>query len=79
MQLAFNTGYPISTLAETLGRQPGKIVISIQANRKRKRQLAAVRNKQFTYAKRAKLTTTDKNYGPNANKPDVDSEEMEIR
>lgn len=75
--VAFNTSEPISCLSNILGTKPGKIAVEFE-NKKRHAQ-TAYGTKKRSMVWKVKYTTTDKDYGPQAEKPDAPSAEMELR
>jgi len=76
--VAFNSGEAISRLSDILGSKPGEIAVDLEKKKKSNAQTANVTKKRSIrhYGKRA---VTDKDYGPQAEKPDATLAEIELR
>ncbi|KYN13627.1 hypothetical protein ALC57_14179 [Trachymyrmex cornetzi] len=75
--VTFNTGKPISCLSNILKTKPGKVAVEFE-NKKRHAQIA-YGTKKRSVIRKVKYTTTDKDYSPQAEKPDAPPAEMELR
>ncbi|XP_071579401.1 uncharacterized protein [Temnothorax nylanderi] len=76
--VAFNTNEPISRLSYVLGTKPGEIAEQLENKKKRHAQAARGTKKRSTQQNK-KRAVADKDYGPQADKPDATSAEMELR
>lgn len=72
----FNSHEPISRLSCAIGSKPGEIAIQLENRKKKILQAARGTRKCTQYYKRL---ATDKDYGPQAEKPDVTADEMNLR
>lgn len=73
--VSFNTGKPISYLSYTLGTQPGEVAVELETGR----EISKHNTKKQSTKRNVKRAVTDRDYGPQADKPDATSDEMELR
>lgn len=76
--VAFNTNEPISRLSYILGTKPGEIAVELENNKKISVQAVRSTKKRST-RKNIKRAIADRDYGPQADKPDATSAEIELR
>lgn len=76
--VAFNTHEPVSRLSYALGTKPGEIAAQLENDKKLSAQAVHSTKKRSTQLN-VKRTLADKDYGPQADKPDATSAEMELR
>lgn len=74
--VTFNTGKPISHLSNVLGTKLGEIAVHLEDKKKISAHDMRKRSTPQRYVKRA---IGDKDYGPQADKPDATSAEIELR
>ncbi|XP_070151996.1 LOW QUALITY PROTEIN: uncharacterized protein [Polyergus mexicanus] len=73
--VTFNIGKPISHLSYVLGTKPAEIATQLETNKK-----ISVRNTPKRLTQRnIKRAVADRDYGPQADKPDATSAEVELR
>lgn len=75
--VAFNTGNPISSLSEYLQTKPGENAVNLEEMKKAEKAQSCDKKKARTY--KVRHITTDKDYGPQAEKPDADPTEIKLR
>lgn len=77
--VAFNTGEPITRLCDALGVQAGENTINLEEENKKEKEKLRGKDKRRRSYLSIKNVSTDKDYGPQAEKPDAKSAEIELR